>query len=191
MRTEPVGTRAALLRETERLLRTRGYRGFSFADLADAVGIRKPTVHHHFASKEALGNALVADYLLRFECVLSEIEVTNATAIDRLRAYAAIFESSFEEGLLPLCCALAVERCSLPQSMQLQVRDFFRLHLNWLTRVIEDGVPDRRFANGKTADRFAVSLLSALEGGSITSWALQENTSIKLAFEDAITAIAQ
>ena len=27
-----------------------GYNGFSYADIADVVGIRKPSIHHHFAS---------------------------------------------------------------------------------------------------------------------------------------------
>jgi len=38
---------------------TRGYAGFSFADLARGTGIRKASVHHHFATKGALVVALI------------------------------------------------------------------------------------------------------------------------------------
>ncbi|MEZ5706577.1 MAG: TetR/AcrR family transcriptional regulator [Burkholderiaceae bacterium] len=38
---------------------TRSYLGLNFQTLADQVGIRKASLYHHFASKEALGVALV------------------------------------------------------------------------------------------------------------------------------------
>ena len=33
-------------------VRRLGYSAFSYADLAAAVGIRKPSIHHHFPAKE-------------------------------------------------------------------------------------------------------------------------------------------
>ena len=53
-------TRAELLIQAETLVRGRGYAGFSYADLAEAVGIRKASIHHHFPTKVDLGAALVA-----------------------------------------------------------------------------------------------------------------------------------
>ena len=36
-----------------------GYNGFSYADISDAIGIRKPSIHHHFPTKAELVRVLV------------------------------------------------------------------------------------------------------------------------------------
>ena len=63
--TLPSGTRASLMQTAESLLCTRGYAAFSYADLAEAVGIRKASIHHHFPAKEDLGVAVVEAYVER------------------------------------------------------------------------------------------------------------------------------
>jgi TetR/AcrR family transcriptional repressor of nem operon len=38
-------------------LQTRGYNGFTYADIAAELGIAKASLHHHFASKALLGRS--------------------------------------------------------------------------------------------------------------------------------------
>ena len=47
-----------ILDVAEELLLSRGYCAFSYQDIADRLGIRKASLHHHFATKEDLGVAL-------------------------------------------------------------------------------------------------------------------------------------
>ena len=52
-------TREQILGVARSLIETRSYLGFSFQDVADAVGIRKASLYHHFPTKEALGIAVI------------------------------------------------------------------------------------------------------------------------------------
>ncbi|MCY4123811.1 MAG: TetR/AcrR family transcriptional regulator, partial [Pseudomonas sp.] len=81
-----LATRDALIQTAEGLMRTKGYAAFSYADLADAVGIRKASIHYHFPTKEDLGIAIVEEYVSRVEAEFERIEINHPTALDRLHA---------------------------------------------------------------------------------------------------------
>ena len=143
-------TRSVILRQAEFLIRTRGYAAFSYADLAQTAGITKASVHYHFPTKEDLVTVLVQQYLERFIATLAAIRQRHAEPAPRLREYALLFLDGFEQGMLPLCGALSAERMALPASMHGTIHEFFRLHLEWLEGVLEEGL-----ATGARARRHA------------------------------------
>jgi TetR/AcrR family transcriptional repressor of nem operon len=51
-----------ILDVAEQLVQTRGFNGFSYADIAAAVGLTKATLHYHFATKAELGRRLIERY---------------------------------------------------------------------------------------------------------------------------------
>lgn len=171
-------TREQLLKETEALLRTRGYAAFSYADLAEKVGIRKASIHHHFPTKEALGVALIDSYLVDFRAALEAILERETTAEGRLSRYADFFVSSMEGGMMPLCGALSAEAYVLPESLQARVKGFFELHLDWLQGVIRDGQNARELKGELEPKATATLILSTLEGASLVAWALKDPSAI-------------
>ena len=48
-------------------LQTLGFNGFSFQTVADALGIKKASLHYYFASKEDLALALLDGYISEYE----------------------------------------------------------------------------------------------------------------------------
>jgi TetR/AcrR family transcriptional repressor of nem operon len=184
-----IETRAALLKEAEFLVRTRGYSAFSYADLAQRVQIAKASVHHHFPKKEDLITALVSEYVAVFVQTLARIASENAAAADRLTVYARLFLDGLENGMLPLCGALSAERAALPESLRASVRDFFQLHLDWLSGVVEEGVAAGDLRADAAPREAALMLLSALEGGSLVGWALERNADVLSAFAAALRSL--
>lgn len=184
-----MGTRELLLKEAETLARTRGYAAFSYADLAERVGIRKASVHHHFPTKEVLGVALIDGYLVDFKTALAKVREEETSAKGRLTVYSGFFIDSLRDGLMPLCAALSAETAALPQSMRAQVSTFFELHLDWLSGVVRDGIADGEFRADLDVRETATMLLSVLEGASLVAWALKDSTRIEPTFAQVLASL--
>lgn len=184
-----IDTRTALLTEAETLVRTLGYAAFSYGDLSERVGIRKASIHHHFATKEVLGNALIENYLERFRTQLAELTASGGGAAKQLRAYGDFFSVSLAEGQMPLCGALAADAAYLPASMQKRVKAFFELHVDWLETVLRNGAASGEIALPASAKRTALLLLSTLQGASVVAWALKDAGVIKPVFRQLLDSL--
>ena len=57
-------TAERILDIAERLLQTRGFTNFSYADIAAELGITKASLHYHFPGKGELGQALISRYIV-------------------------------------------------------------------------------------------------------------------------------
>jgi TetR/AcrR family transcriptional repressor of nem operon len=184
-----VSTRDALLHAAERLVRSRGYSAFSYADLADEVGITKASIHHHFPTKADLGNALVDNYADQIRKLLASIESTEPTSVARLRAYGSIYVSSVREGSLCLCGILSAEAVVLPQPLKDRLRVFFREQISWLERVLGAGLANNELRLPHSPIRSAEHFLSILHGSSLLGWAMRDHTIISRAIDDALTGM--
>ena len=51
-----------IIQRANELLASGGYNGFSYADIAELVDVRKASIHHHFPAKEDLVKATVAQH---------------------------------------------------------------------------------------------------------------------------------
>ena len=157
-------TRAELLSQAETLVRGRGYAGFSYADLAKVVGIRKASIHHHFPTKVDLAAALVAAYAARYDAALTAIRAEVPDGPGRIAAYGRLYLGGVEQGLGCLCAALAIEGEALPERLRADVASFFEAHLEWLEAILRAGQADGSVRAGPEPAALARYVIATLEG---------------------------
>ncbi|MGV9801359.1 TetR/AcrR family transcriptional regulator [Mycobacterium sp. NPDC003449] len=148
-----------------------GYNGFSYADIAAVVGIRKASIHHHFPTKVDLVRILVKQYRAEAEAGIAEIERHVVDPLEQLRSYVGYWESCIgdPETSYCLCALLATQIPVLPDEIVLEVRAYFRALSAWLTSVLERGVRQGGISLTDDAHTEAEALMSAVHGAMLAA----------------------
>ncbi len=148
----------------ERLAQTRGFNGFSYADIATELGVTTAALHYHYAGKAELGQALIDRYAIRFAGALVDIDATAQPAPAKLAAYVEIYRGVLTEGRMCLCGMLAAEHETLPPAMRQAVVGFFAQNETWLAAVLEAGRARRSLRFDGPPTDAAQTLVGGLEG---------------------------
>jgi TetR/AcrR family transcriptional repressor of nem operon len=162
-------TTTRILEAAEDLMQTHGYAGFSFQDLADRIGVRKPSLYHHFPAKADLGRAVIERYRTRMRAVADQLDaVDGIDARSALRLYLApILDIGRAEGRACLCAVLGGEYLSLPEPMQKEVSAFFAEHVGFIERLLRRGRESGAFRFEVDAGRLARLVFAAIEGSMV------------------------
>jgi TetR/AcrR family transcriptional regulator, transcriptional repressor for nem operon len=165
----PTAAATAILKVAEQLAQTRGYNGFSYADIAAQLGVTKASLHYHFASKAELGRALIERYRVLFGVALDAIDQQTKEPQKKLKQYVGLYNSVLSNERMCLCGMLAAEYETLPSPMQQGLTLFFDANERWLTAVLEDGLRAGTFLFREPANERARVVLGALEGAMLVA----------------------
>lgn len=81
------GRREHILRVAARVFARKGYRAASLQEIADEVGVTRPSFYYHFKSKQQILAAIVDAALARADRTLDEVLAVSGTPVDKLRAF--------------------------------------------------------------------------------------------------------
>ena len=162
-------TATRILDVAERLVQTRGFNGFSYADIAAELHITKASLHYHFASKAKLGEALILRYASRFATALARIDSEILDTGGKLDAYVDVYADVLQRKRMCLCGILAAEYPTLPRPMRGAVTQFFDDNEAWLTTVLERGRADGSLTFDEPPGEAANMLVSGLEGAMLVA----------------------
>lgn len=157
-------TREHILAVAQKLVQQRGFNGFSYADIAEEVGIRKASLHHHFSTKAELGVALMEDFTAQLDREFLRINAMPGKADAKLNAYIAIFRGTLIADRMCMGGMLASEWLTLDRNMLPSLKLFFEHNVEWLTEVISEGKAQKLFVLSEAASNHARLLFSSLEG---------------------------
>jgi TetR/AcrR family transcriptional repressor of nem operon len=181
-----VDTKTALLNSAERAARTRGFDGFSYADLATDVGIRKASIHHHFPTKAVLSSALMQRYHEDFIAALDEIDAHEATGAARLSALIDRYRTALNDGTsLCLCVSFSASRESLSPEVIALISRFRSTVIGWIEQSFADGAADGSILAVLNPAAEATAAMAMLEGGQLAARA-EQTTKM---FDDAVALL--
>ncbi len=158
-----------ILDVAEQLAQTRGFNGFSYADIAAKLLVTKASLHYHYRSKAELGRALIARYHVAFDEALARIESGPGDAAGKLQRYVDLFYSVLVEDRMCLCGMFAAEYATLSEPMKQELRAFFDANERWLTALLDDGRRSGKLVFREPARERARLLVGALEGAMLVA----------------------
>jgi TetR/AcrR family transcriptional repressor of nem operon len=162
-------TSERILDIAERLVQTRGFSNFSYADIASELGITTASLHYHFPGKAELGHALITRYAQRFSEALSQIEKDQPNARAKLEAYAGLYADVLRGKRMCMCGILAAEYQTLPKPMRSEVIRFFDDNQEWLSHLLTEGQTDHTLNFTGPVQDVAQNILSTLEGAMLVA----------------------
>jgi TetR/AcrR family transcriptional repressor of nem operon len=157
-------TRDRILDVAERLVQTRGFNAFSYADIADALHVTKASLHYHFPTKADLGRQLIERYGVAFTRALADIDKASNDAAVKLRSYVNLYREVLRANRMCLCGMLAAEFATLPKPMKVVLKQFFETNEQWLIRVLDQGRATTSLSFAGEANERAHFLVGSLEG---------------------------
>ena len=171
----------------ERLIQTRGCSAFSYQDIADALKIRKASIHYHFESKTDLVTAVVNRYTEKFDAALKIIaRDETATSMSMLEHYVEPYTAfAATPDRVCLCGALSGEILALPRELRERVSLFFKAHQRWLSHILKRGAARGEFKLPESAAKTARLVFGALQGALL----VQRTTGDSSQFKDVISAM--
>lgn len=153
--------RTELIREATVAIQTDGT-SFSFNQLADRLGVRAPSLHHHFRRKDDLIDAAAVAYIDDFESAVAALAAPSV--IDRLRDYVDVFTAPARDGRFCLCGALTADWQDASPPVRERIAAFFDGQLAWVVASVEQGQAAGELRSDLDAEAFACGFISALEG---------------------------
>lgn len=170
-------THQQIMDTAQALLQTKGFHAFSYADIAEEVGIRKASIHYHFATKHELGEALIHRYRDSFNEAranideLHESKSTKSTdALQSLKAYIELYRSALKkDNRMCLCGMLAADFVTLPESIQTEVRAFMSENTQWIAGVLEQARASKQIHFDGDAQEEASFFFATLEGAMLVA----------------------
>jgi TetR/AcrR family transcriptional regulator, transcriptional repressor for nem operon len=155
----------------QQLIMRRGYSGFSYADVADAINIRKASIHHHFPSKTDLAVAVLNEWRAMFDADMALLQASGADAVAQLRAYVGHWERCIADDSAPFCVAgmLGAELPALPEEVAQEVKTFFYNLTAWLEQVLESGVKNDLVKLAAPVQTEAATLVSLVYGAMLAA----------------------
>jgi AcrR family transcriptional regulator len=165
MTYEKPDTKKQILDIAEDLLLDRGYNGFSYKDISEALNIKNASIHYHFPKKPDLGVAIIQRAAHRFRAWANHIDSQDLACSKKLDEFCLIFKK-FVEQKQQICLggALETDFKTLPEEMKEETQRFISGTLKWLEKFLAAGKKEGSFIFPGAPKEQALLIVASLQG---------------------------
>lgn len=157
-------TKSRALDLARHYLQTLGFNGFSFQTVADALGIRKASLHYYFASKEDLALALLDGYNNEYETWITKVaDLPPAKKLEQM--FQIFYKMSQDRHKICPAGALCADYSSLSAKAKRKLLDFHNTQRNWLIQTLKDGIKDKSLRQDLSPNLIADQFMTSIQGG--------------------------
>jgi TetR/AcrR family transcriptional repressor of nem operon len=157
-------SREKILAAATRIAQAHGYSGLNFRDLAEDVGIKAPSIFHHFPSKADLGAAVARRYWEDSAAALDALLAESSDPVRCLRQYPDTFRKALEnDNRMCLCSFMAAEYDDLPEAVKKEVQTFADVNVAWLSKVLSAAA----VVSSEESERRARAIFAAVAGAQL------------------------
>ena len=139
-----------------------GTAGISFRKLADEIGIKSSSVHHHYPEKTDLIQTIIASYSEQFLARLKEIENRRGKLPSKLSQFIDLFDQVASQEKFCLCGMMAAELGLLDEGSRQLLKKFFTDVETWLESLLNTHQDE--LVNSQNTGITAKNIMSGLEG---------------------------
>jgi TetR/AcrR family transcriptional repressor of nem operon len=189
-------TKAHLLNTGYQLIAKKGFTGVGIKEILDSAGVPKGSFYHYFTSKEAFGEATIAQYFEKYKHRLDTIAAQEVSPQQKIYDY---FEQWYDtqqygcdEGRC-LVVKLSAEVADISEPMRCALADGYQQVIAWLSTQIKAGWDDGsvpRPAN-IAAESLAKRWYYAWLGASLMAKTNQSNTPLAEVWQMTTTELGR
>lgn len=144
----------------------KGYEGTSVREIAEAVGIRKPSLYHHFTSKEELLSAIHDRYMDLVLDRAASRKTKGGSATELVTGYIEDFMILMRD-FRPYVEVFLRERYALEGEVWARARERRREYEDYILEAVEQGIDAGEFRTDLDAEIVKYGILG------VCSWAYQ------------------
>ena len=153
----------------------KGYEHTSFADIAAEVGISRGNFYHHFKTKDAILDAVIALRMTNTRAMLEQWEQDGQTPEDRIRCFIRILITN-QTKIMDYGCpvgTLVSELAKLNHAALADANRLFTLFRDWLS------LQFKALGREEDAEELAMHLLARSQGVATLANAFHDETFIR------------
>ncbi|MFC5651190.1 TetR/AcrR family transcriptional regulator [Paenibacillus solisilvae] len=185
-------TADVILDTAQTMVQESGFNGFSYAHIADKIGIRTASIHYHFPSKEDLGEALIKRYRENFVSFITQVDAEPRNSLEKLRKFIELYRGGPVDNYRTcLGVMLSTDLTSLSGKAREGVAQFFTTNLEWLERVLEEGRREGIIRFEGAADVQAHQFFASLQGAQLLARSFRELRRFDTIAEGLLSALAK
>ncbi|OCW58633.1 TetR/AcrR family transcriptional regulator [Hoeflea olei] len=184
--TKSERTRARILDKGRTLVLAQGFGGLGLNTLLAGAGVPKGSFYHYFASKEAFGCAMLADYVTGYLAAMDAVLALPEPAAARLDRFFSAALDSDAGSMADRCLVvkLAAEIADLSDDMRAILADGVALVAARLAVLLRDGEADGSLVPQADPESAAAQLYAQWLGAAIVAKLSRNSTPLEQALAD-------